>query len=382
MKSYSEMKVYPKSWETSKSTIQKDWIVRYEFTDRKGKTQPTSFKGMNHVKDYAERVKLTKQLIEEEQDLLDKGWNPKTEMFEDFQESNLITSETLFLKALKQAIDSKKLEPLSKSDMINSLIHIEKYSKMLKLHSKKIGDIVKGDIKQLLMLMSNMGHSNYRINKTRTHLSSCYKVFTDLDIFNENYIKGISALEHTPNDKNIIRNDSQWDKLNKLKDIHYYLHRFAIIFFYSGSRIIEVLGVKKEDVIIEKGLFWITVKKGGMHRREMRAINMHSLSFWQEAVRETGFGQYVFSHNLVPGHERANHQNIYKIWSRYADIVQLNVTLYSLKYSFLNQVSKYYGLSKAQEVAGHTNEKTTKRYALDHKEHQVERNKNIDIKIG
>ncbi|RMZ58716.1 hypothetical protein D1632_14090 [Chryseobacterium nematophagum] len=29
MKSYSELKVYPINWETSKKSIVKDWIVRY-----------------------------------------------------------------------------------------------------------------------------------------------------------------------------------------------------------------------------------------------------------------------------------------------------------------------------------------------------------------
>ncbi|HHM0728317.1 MULTISPECIES: hypothetical protein [Elizabethkingia] len=93
------MKVYPKSWETSKSTIQKDWIVRYEFTDRKGKTRPTSFKGMNHVKDYAERVLYTKFLLKQEQKLLDKGYTPVTEEFEGVTETLILTPRTPFMRA-------------------------------------------------------------------------------------------------------------------------------------------------------------------------------------------------------------------------------------------------------------------------------------------
>ena len=114
----------------------------------------------------------------------------------------------------------------------------------------------------------------------------------------------------------------------------------------------------------------------------MRAINMHSFELWKEAVYESGADQYIFSHNMLPGDVRENKQSAYKLWKKYSRYVGLNVTLYSLKYAFLNQVSKMFGLQKAQELAGHTNNRTTKIYAIDHNEHQVERNKNIDIKIG
>ncbi|MCT4321775.1 site-specific integrase [Elizabethkingia anophelis] len=383
MKSYSEMKVYPKSWETSKSTIQKDWIVRYEFTDIRGKTQPASFKGMNHVKTHFERVELTKKLIEEQVFLLDRGWNPKTEEFEEITELVLLINyETPFLQSLDMAVKTFSITEDSKADMVNTINHVKKYSSILKLHLKEIKNITKGDIKQLLITMSKDGHSNYRINKTRTHLSKCFAFFTELDIFQVNFIEGIKRLEHTPKVKKIIRTDNDWGKFHKLQSIHPKLHRFAIMFFYSGSRIEEMLGVTKDDVDLEKGIFYIMLKKGGKHIRTMRAINMNAYDLWEQVMNETGSGQYLFSHNMKPGRDREHRQSAYKLWKKNAKKVELNVTLYSLKYAFLNQVSKILGLPKAQELAGHTTDRTTKIYALDYKEHQVERNKNIDIKIG
>lgn len=383
MKSYSTMKVYPKNWETLKSTIKKDWIVRYEYTDIRGKTFPSSFKGMNHIKTHSERVELTKKLIEEQVFLLDRGWNPKTEEFEEVTELVLlINSETPFLQALDMALKTFSITEDSKADMVNTINHVKKYSSILKLHIKEIKNITKGDIKQLLITMSKDGHSNYRINKTRTHLSKCFAFFTELDIFQVNFIEGIKRLEHTPKIKKIIRTDSDWIKFHKLQSIHPKLHRFAIMFFYSGSRIEEMLGVTKDDVDLEKGIFYIMLKKGGKHIRTMRAINMNAYDLWEQVVNETGSGQYLFSHNMKPGSDREHRQSAYKLWKKNAKKVDLNVTLYSLKYAFLNQVSKILGLPKAQELAGHTTDRTTKIYALDYKEHQVERNKNIDIKIG
>ncbi len=71
------MKVYPVNWETSKKSIAKDWIVRYVFTDQNGNEHNCLFKGMNHIKDHAERVEETKRLIEEETYLLEQGYNQK-----------------------------------------------------------------------------------------------------------------------------------------------------------------------------------------------------------------------------------------------------------------------------------------------------------------
>lgn len=90
------------------------------------------------------------------------------------------------------AIKTFDINEGSADDMRNSLIHIFKYSIKLKLQAKDIQDITKGDIKQLLITMSKDGHSNYRINKTKTHLSKFFAFFTELDIFEVNFI-GIST---------------------------------------------------------------------------------------------------------------------------------------------------------------------------------------------
>ncbi len=58
-----------------------------------------------------------------------------------------------------------------------------------------------------------------------------------------------------------------------------------------------MLGVTKDDVDLEKGIFYIMLKKGGKHIRTMRAINMNTYDLWEQVMNETGSGQYLFSHN-------------------------------------------------------------------------------------
>jgi len=379
MKSYSQMKVYPVNWETSKKSVSKDWIVRYVFTDNKGYEHNCSFKGMNHIKDHAERVKETKQLLIEEMQMLDSGYNPKTKEFEKIEGAPAINIDTPFIQALQVAIDNNPGVPSHIADMENTLKHVVKYSSQLRFHSKRIKDITKGDIKQLLLRMTNDGHSNYRINKTKAHLSGCFKFFTELDIFDTNFIKGISNLDHSPSKKEIIRTDEDFRKFHKIKDINRNVYVFLYIFFCSGSRFEEMTQVKKEDVHLDRSFFWVNLKKGGKHTRSMRPINMKAWKYWKEIYDLAGPNQYLFSYHQLPNDTPVKANSMYDISAKYLRMVGLNITGYALKGSWLNLVSKEHGLTKAQELAGHTTPNTTKLYAVDYEEHQVERNKDISV---
>lgn len=381
MKSYSEMKIYPINWETSKKSISKDWIVRYIFTDPKGKEHNCSFKGMNHIKIHSERVEETKRLIVDETYLLDNGYNPKTKEYESTGLIEIINGNTPFITAMNTVIETKPCIETSRNDMINSMKHITKYSQLLRIHLKPLKEITKGDIKQILIRMTNDGHSNYRVNKTKSHLSSCFTFFTELDIFQINFVRGISKLPHTAAKKEIIRTEDDWKKFHSIKDLNYNVYVFLYIFFYCGSRFEEMVQVKKEDVEIDKSIFWISLKKGGKHSRAMRPININSWHYWKRIYDIAEPGQYMFSFNQMPNDNQIRVNSVYDAASKYLKLVGLNITGYGLKYTYLNMVANKFGITKAKELAGHTNENTTRIYAVDYEEQQVEKNKNIDICI-
>ncbi|WP_027378197.1 tyrosine-type recombinase/integrase [Chryseobacterium daeguense] len=382
MKSYSNMKVYPINWETSKKSVLKNWIVRYIFTDANGIEQEATFKGMNHIKDHALRVQETKRLIEEEIYMLELGYNPKTKKYEDNSGLDIVNPATLFLAACNICIAEKECVDTTRTDMENSMKHITKYATKLGLHKKKIKDITKSDIKQILKYMKKDNHSNYRINKTKSHLSACFTYFTDdLDIFQVNFVRGISKLPHESAKKEIIRTDEDWNKFHSIEHINLNVYMFMYIFLYSGCRFEEMVKVKKEDVELEKSVFWIHLLKGGKHTRAMRAINLNAFKYWKIIYDRAKPGQYLFSHNQLPNDEPVKANSLYDLCTKYFKKVGLNITGYALKYTYLNLVAKIYGISIAKEAAGHTSERTTKIYAVDYEIEQVEKNKNIDICI-
>lgn len=101
MKSYANMKIYPTNWETSKKSITKKWVVRYVFTDRNGIEHQCAFRGMNHLKNHAERVEETKRLVNEELYILERGYNPKTKEYDDGTGMKLVNPSTPIFKCLQ-----------------------------------------------------------------------------------------------------------------------------------------------------------------------------------------------------------------------------------------------------------------------------------------
>jgi hypothetical protein len=119
----------------------------------------------------------------------------------------------------------------------------------------------------------------------------------------------------------------------------------------------------------------------GKHTRAMRAINFKAWHYWKIIYDRAKPGQYLFSFNQMPNDTPVKANSLYDMSAKYLRMAGLNLTGYCLKYTYLNLVSNKYGISIAKELAGHTTEKTTKIYAVDYEEQQVEKNKNIYICI-
>jgi integrase len=381
MKAYhTPLKVYPISWDKKINTnLLKDWEIRYTYyCDSHPEGKIIRFKGMNHCKGLQEKQDHTRLLIEKETSALSKGFNPITQQYE-IADENIVSPSTPFYKSLEISFRSFTGVDSTLTDYENSLKHISKYSGIIHIMHKEIKDVTKGDIKQLLMKMKEDGHSAYRVNKTRAHLSKFFTLFTELDIFQVNFIEGIKKLEHQSEKKPIIRTHEEWEKFHSIKDINYNVYVFLMIFLYSGSRFEEMAKVKKSDVELDKCIFWIDLKKGGKHSRAMRAINLDTWKYWKYLYDLAGSDQYLFSHNQLPNDKAIKANSMYDVSAKYLRMVGLDMTGYRLKATFLNLVSKEHGISKAKELAGHTNENTTKIYAIDYEEHLVEQNKTIKV---
>ncbi|WP_294288477.1 site-specific integrase [uncultured Chryseobacterium sp.] len=381
MKPYhTPLKVYPVSWDKKiNSNLQKDWEIRYiYYCDDYPEGKTIRFKGMNHCRSLPEKQDHTRMLIDKETSALAKGFNPITQEYE-FKDENIITEDTPFYRALEVALKSFKGVDSTIKDFENTLKHVSEYSLILGIKHKELATVTKGDIKQMLMKMSQNGKSNYRVNKTRAHLSRFFSHFTELDIFQVNFIEGIKNLEHQSSKRKIIRTSDEWERFHSIADLNYNVYCFLMIFLYSGCRFEEMAQIKRSDVELEKSIFWINLRKGGKHTRAMRAINIQTWKYWKQYCDLAGPDQYLFSHNQAPNDIKVKGNALIDVSAKYLRAVGLDVTGYSLKATFLNLVSKEHGITKAKELAGHTNERTTRIYAVDHEEHLVEQNRMIKV---
>ena len=377
---HTPLKVYPTSWDKRNlSNLKKDWEIRYTyFCDEYPNGKIIRFKGMNHCKSLIEKQDCTKMLIEKELFALSKGFNPVIREYEVFDES-LVSPSTPFIQAIEISLKSFKGVESTLTDYENSVKHIKYYSEKLRINHKELHTVTKGDIKQLLMKMSDDGHSNYRVNKTRAHLSKFFSHFTELDIFLVNFVEGISKLQHESRKRNVIRTASDWEKFHSIAKINYNEYAFLYIFLYSGCRFEEMVKVRKEDVELDKSIFWIHLLKGGKHKRVMRAINMETWKYWKEYCEAACNEDFLFSYNRMPNKKQINVNSMYDAAKKYLQLVGLKLTGYDLKATFLNLVSKEHGITKAKELAGHTSERTTIGYAVDYEEHLVEQNRKLKV---
>lgn len=188
MKTHSEIKVTPKTWEKSiKSNLEKTWEIYYTFYDRNHPEGiKVRFKGMNRAKTLEEKQEITRTMIANEIKNLERGYNPITNEYV-VEDEHLVSEFTPFVKACEIALKSFHGVESTIIDLNNSMKHIINYATILRLENKELKNITKGDIKQLLMKMTIDKHSNYRVNKTRAHLSKFFAHFTELDIFQVNF---------------------------------------------------------------------------------------------------------------------------------------------------------------------------------------------------
>ncbi|MCL1690828.1 tyrosine-type recombinase/integrase [Elizabethkingia anophelis] len=380
---FTEIIVTPSNWRTgSKSDLlSKNWIISYYFyTEEFPRGKQIRIKGMNRAKNLEEKRILTKQLIANEIRLLESGYNPITKHIE--LEEGCVNSKTPFIDALKLALKELPVVEGTIKDIDNSISHVAKGAKAYGWEYTPIIEIGKREIKLILNWLTKNNRSNYKVNKVRANLSSLFKYFVEIDIFDVNFIHGISKLKHTVKEREIIRTDDEREAFGKLKELNYNLWRFATIFYYSGCRLEEILRVKVEDINLDKQHFFILQKKGGEYIRMMKPINFQILYLWKELLKEAKKSHFLFGSNLSPDEISTTRNAIthkWKLWAK--NKLGIKCDLYALKHTFLNDLTKAYGISTAKDIAGHTNEKTTMIYAIDYKESLVDKQKMVNVKL-
>lgn len=377
---YSQIKVYPVSWDKNvKSNLKKIWEIQYKFFCPEHPNGYTvRLKGMNRCKILEEKQSLTRYLIATEEDSLKKGYNPVTGEFEIL--SDFVSEHTPFIQALNIAFDKTKLVKSTIKSIKDTIKLVTEASLNLGISTKPIGEIKKKDIRIILDFLLSKGYSNDRYNKVKTYLGILFNYFVDLDIFEHNFLHFIKKRPHTPKIRTIFRHDDK-EKFMDLKHVNYKLWRILTMYYCSQTRITEFRNIKLSDVHFDKQYFKIIELKGKRYHEVIKPINIHVAGLWKEILNEAEKDDiYLFCNDLIPGAEPCTEWSLsgkYRRWVK--GKLGIVADMGSLRHTFANDITTNYGLEEAQKALGHTNQKTTRIYAVDYKEQLLEKQKHLKI---
>lgn len=385
----SEPAVTPKNWKTTNST-KKNWRIHYYFRDPKFKEKypygkMITIKGMNRFKDIEQRQEATQLLIDEELYMLKvEGFNPITKEFngQDVEVNGNIEPETPFIKAIEIAYNNLQLPKKTKDDIGIVKRKFVRSTILLGFDNLRIKDVMRKHVRNVLEHQATTNnYSNNRYNKTRAYMQMVFKELLLSDAIEYNPIDSIPKKKHIVKLRETLTNDEIKKIKAYLKKNTYTFYRYMEIFFHSGSRSTELMGIKKEDVDLKKGIFKVTVKKG--YTQEYRAINKNVEHFWKELVEKASKGDYIFSEGLEPSPKRISERQITIRWKRHVkDKLGIDKDFYSLKHLHTTKVIDLYSMNLASNINGHKSTRMNERhYDTMHKERLLEQAKKIDVSL-
>jgi len=370
-----KMSVYPSNWEAPGADPSFDWYIHYRFhspelKERFPKGYPVHVKGMNDIKGVTERRRITRGLLENEKMNLLKGYNP----FEGrMMETNELEISPLagFGSALKRAFILLP-ETGTKRKIKNALVHIELAIQQLGYAMTAIGEIRRHHLEVLLLKVGKNKELEYRelgeqsraySKKTRKSRRSKTKPIPDRwgpEAFNSyraylqmlfEQLRKVGASEVKPVDDIKKRkgtkklregiNQDELDRINAyLKPNFYTFWRLIHLFFPSGCRETEFMGIQPEHVDLPGQRFRVLVKKGaGAWEWKWKTITRSALPLWEEILAEAKPGQFLFSKNLRPGPVRISARQLTIRWRWHVkEKLGINKDFYELKHSFTTKV--------------------------------------------
>src|SRR5436190_9434491 len=303
----TELKVNPKNWQTNKNAVKKNWFIYYRFYDPAFKSKSiypkgklVVLKGMNHLADSDLRIAKTKQLMEAELNRL-KNINlnsPAQQIGKGVIDE--IDSSTCFNEAI--TIAEKRIigAPSTKSDLKWIIRMIKNSADKLCFSQQPISSISRKHIKHMLLLIdTSMGESAHRFNNIRSYLMMIYKELMELEVVDTNPLRDISKRKIIHRLRNVASKSSKKEVNDYLKSNYYQFWLFMQIFFHSGSRLTEMINVKKADVDLENQMFKVTIKKGRYYKEVNKPIKNIALKFWREIYAKANDNDYLFSKGLL-----------------------------------------------------------------------------------
>jgi integrase len=347
-----------------------DWFIQCRFYEPNREKPFTYRRRLNRFRDEKERKQIEKLLLKQMTTLLDeKDYNPRTKQFMFIEEG--LNPNLSLEEALDKALEKKTYTPEHVKVVESALNRFNLNMAKLELNYLKIKDVELIHVKKILEACNL---SNYSYNQYKKMLSSLFTDLVDESCLKVNPCTGIKSKKHIVEKKEIFT-DKELDRITEriLKDVPLF-YNFYQIFYMSGCRVPEMIGLKAKDVNLEKQEFTILLKKGDLYVREKRAIVPDAIEFWQRQMKKVKGDQYIFSYGFIPGDNLLTRDYVYKFWKKKIRIG----TIYKLKYTWLDKVEEAH--YSAQVMAGHRDDRTTSIYTVGREKRRLEAQKQIKIK--
>ncbi len=349
-----------------------DWFIQCRFYESDREKPFTYRRRLNRFKDEKERKQIEKLLLKQMTTLLDeKDYNPRTKQFM-FMEEELNPNLSL-IEALGKALERKTYTPEHVKVVESALNRFKLNLTKLELDYLKIKDVELIHIKKVLEACNL---SNYSYNQYKKMLSSLFTDLVDESCLKVNPCTGIKSKKHIVEKKEVF-NDKELQRVSEriLRDAPLF-YNFYQIFYMSGCRVPEMIGLKAKDINLEKQEFTILLKKGGLFVREKRAIVPDAMEFWKRQMKKVKGDEYIFSYGFIPGEILLTRDYVYKFWKKKVRIK----TIYALKHTWLDKVEEAH--YDAQIMAGHRDDRTTSIYTVGREKRRLEAQKKIQIKTS
>lgn len=363
-----KISVHPINWEDKDADLSDEWYIHYRFHHPFGKSKfpkgyPVKIRGMNDEQTLQERRRVTRHLISSELDALKNGHNPIPVRFGIGMGDELhISPYTGFMAALLAAF---KLVPESrtKKRMTNALPNLQRAAAQLHFQDTPICEVRQRHLEVLLIKVSRNKKEEYdklrvslkpgqkpppdewgpeAYNHYRAYLQILFKMLKRLGA---NEAKPVDDIEKRKGIKKarVGLTVKDFEKIELLKRDNYTFWRLIHVFFRSGARETEMMGIQKLHVDMDfapYGRYQVLVKKGrGSWEWVWKTITWEVRPLWEELMRDAAPGDYIFSKGLKPGAVKISERQITARWLLWGKKrLGIAADFYEFKHQYTTQV--------------------------------------------
>lgn len=344
----SAISVKPKNWKSAAASCASDWWASYRFYDASGIVKEVRIKaGVNRLKTPAERRALLKQLIDQEMEMLQAGYNPISKAFPDQQEFS--TWEDAVLHVLPMLT----VEATTRKDMESRIAQVIKAARALGVGRMSVQEV---RLRHIMAVLDKAAVSSYAYNKCRAYLGIVYKRLRQLEAVDHNFIRDIDKKKTVKKIRKVLTDQERVMVADHLKKHHYPFWRFTEIFTQAFSREIELLELRVKDVDISGQRFKVVDRKGRRGPVEKwKTITNSALPLWKELLQDADPNWWVFGHGFVPGplpYKRAAVTQTW--WKLVKKHLGVGADFYSLRHMSVTDAVTQAGKDVVISLTGHT----------------------------